>query len=589
MTKHSKRKSSGVDWDNVKPELPINFGVNSNGEHYFPPDDTDRLIEKVALERAEENAKRVGLDRRSFLATSAGLATTLSAVHLVTGCGSSGGGAGGSGGSGMGGAGGTRMEDLECDLDGARQALDPSEMFLMDVQTHHVDADNEYDELWQETNVAYAVFFNQFFSGSCPDSPDPHIPCLGRDDFADLLFRQSDVDVAVLSTFPALTCEQAERIGYPVDSGICGDFLPNQAISDTRDLINAAAGSQRMLGHAAVLPNPSSHLSAAEKDQWVQESLRGMENAVRDHDIRAFKCYTPFGPLPNAMIKDLQQSQILGGLLAGTLVAEGWWLNDEYGTAMIEKAAELDAGIVCVHKGVPLLSFSPEHGSAKDVGPVATRYPNVTFLIYHSALNFNMASSASVVEGPYNPGDYAPSDDPVGINTLIHSLVHNGLSAEGKGSDYIGNVVAELGGPGRRIITRPEEGTHIIGKLLKYVGENNIVWGTDSIWGGSPQALMQGFLAFEMDEVVADANDYPMLTDAIKAKIMGLNAARIYGVDVAAKRCELEDDAFAHVRRQYRDAMARHPAPIRPGQIYKGPRSRRDFFKVWAKTPNFPA
>lgn len=147
-----------------------------------PPDDTDRLIEKVALERAEENAKRVGLDRRSFLATSAGLATTLSAVHLVTGCGSSGGGAGGSGG-GMGGAGGTPFEDLECDLDGARQALDPSEMFLMDVQTHHVDADNEYDELWQETNVAYAVFFNQFFSGSCPGSPDPHIPCLGRDFF----------------------------------------------------------------------------------------------------------------------------------------------------------------------------------------------------------------------------------------------------------------------------------------------------------------------------------------------------------------------------------------------------------------------
>jgi hypothetical protein len=100
---------------------------------------------------------------------------------------------------------------------------------------------------------------------------------------------------------------------------------------------------------------------------------------------------------------------------------------------------------------------------------------------------------------------------------------------------------------------------------------------------------MQGFLAFEMDEVVADANDYPMLTDAIKAKIMGLNAARIYGVDVAAKRCELTDDAFAHVRRQYRDAMARHPAPIRPSQLYKGPRSRRDFFKVWAKTPNFPA
>ena len=581
MAKYHK-KSDGFDWSNVKPQLPINFGVDSNGEHFHLPTETDRLIEKVALEKAEENAKRVGMDRRSFLSTSAGLATTLSAINIVTGCGSSGvGGAGGSGGAG--GTGGPA--DVECDLDGAREALDPSEMFLMDVQNHHIDSDSEYDKLWQDTNTAYVAAFNLFFGGSCPDEPGPKIPCLGRDDFVDLLFRQSDLDVGVLSTFPALTCEQAERMGYPVDSGICGDFLPNEAIADTRDIINQAAGSQRMLAHAAVLPNPAESLSAQEKDQWVQETLRGMENAYNNANIRAWKCYTPFGPLPIDQIKDLHSSEILQGLLAGDIIAQGWWLDGEYGQAMIEQAIALGAPLINIHKGAPLLSFDPSFGSAKDVGIVAAKYPEAQFVIYHSAINFDGPSTTGFTEGPYNPGDWGPNDDPSGINSLIHSVVTNGLSAEGKGPDYVGNVVAELGGPGRRAVTRPDQGTHIFGKMLKYIGENNIAWGTDAIWGGSPQALMQAFMMFEMDEAIAEANDYPMLTPEIKAKIMGLNAARIYGVDVEAKRCELTNDAFATVRREQKDQLARSPLPLRPGQVYKGPRSRREFFKLWSTNP----
>ena len=210
MTRYHK-KSSRFDWDNIKPQLPLDFGPQSNGEYFYVPDAKDRLIEKIALQMAEDNAKRVGMDRRSFLATSAGLATTLSAINLVSGCSSDG---------------ASGMNGVACDLEGAGELLDPSCIFLMDVQTHHVDADSEYDAMWQETNAGYAFFFDTFFVGSCPEEAS-HLPCLGRDDYADLIFRQSDVHVAVLSTFPALTCEQAERIGYPVPSGICGEPFPN--------------------------------------------------------------------------------------------------------------------------------------------------------------------------------------------------------------------------------------------------------------------------------------------------------------------------------------------------------------------------
>ena len=41
-----------------------------------------------------------------------------------------------------------------------------------------------------------------------------------------------------------------------------------------------------------------------------------------------------------------------------------------------------------------------------------------------------------------------------------------------------------------------------IGKLLKHVGEDNVLWGTDSIWYGSPQDQIQAFRTFQ----IADAS-----------------------------------------------------------------------------------
>ena len=41
---------------------------------------------------------------------------------------------------------------------------------------------------------------------------------------------------------------------------------------------------------------------------------------------------------------------------------------------------------------------------------------------------------------------------------------------------------------------------HVVGKLLKYVGEDRVLWGTDSIWFGSPQDQIQAFRAFQISE-----------------------------------------------------------------------------------------
>ena len=103
------------------------------------------------------------------------------------------------------------------------------------------------------------------------------------------------------------------------------------------------------------------------------------------------------------------------------------------------------------------------------------------------------------------------------------------LELAGIGKD--GNVWAELGGVWREVMKKPTEAAHVIGKLLKHLGEDRILWGTDGIWFGSPQDQIQAFRAFEIPVELQEKHGYPALTREAKAKIFGLNAARVYGVE----------------------------------------------------------
>jgi uncharacterized protein len=50
---------------------------------------------------------------------------------------------------------------------------------------------------------------------------------------------------------------------------------------------------------------------------------------------------------------------------------------------------------------------------------------------------------------------------------------------------------------------------------------------------------------------------YPQLTDEIKNQIFGLNAARLFGIDVKAKRQAIKADKLSQLREEYRQ----HPSP----------------------------
>jgi predicted TIM-barrel fold metal-dependent hydrolase len=152
--------------------------------------------------------------------------------------------------------------------------------------------------------------------------------------------------------------------------------------------------------------------------------------------------------------------------------------------------------------------------SPRDVGPAAAAFPDVAFLVYHSGYERNPDGE----EGAFDPAS------PQGVGRLVASLADAGV---GPGA----NVYAELGSTWYLMLRRPEEAAHVLGKLLRAVGPDRIVWGTDSIWYGSPQPLIDAFRTFEIPERMQRDYAYPALTTETKAKILGTNARRVYDID----------------------------------------------------------
>jgi hypothetical protein len=98
---------------------------------------------------------------------------------------------------------------------------------------------------------------------------------------------------------------------------------------------------------------------------------------------------------------------------------------------------------------------------------------------------------------------------------------------------------------------------HLLGQLLNMGMETTIIWGTDSIWGGGPQSQIERLRRFQISPEIMDKYGYKQLTPEIKAKIFGLNAARLYKIDVRAKRESIKNDQIDQLRAEY----LKNPAP----------------------------
>lgn len=128
----------------------------------------------------------------------------------------------------------------------------------------------------------------------------------------------------------------------------------------------------------------------------------------------------------------------------------------------------------------------------------------------------------------------------------------------------------------------PDMAAHALGKLLAHLGEDNVLWGTDSIWYGSPQDQIQAFRAFQIAPEFRERFGYPQITPAIRAKVFGLNALKLYPVPRDVLDRHLAGDAVSRLREDYRNAPDPHFAT-------HGPRTRREFLNLqrWSGGTDF--
>ena len=292
--------------------------------------------------------------------------------------------------------------------------------------------------------------------------------------------------------------------------------LTEREAAITRATVDALEGDTRLLIHGLCHPNFPGHLDR-------------MDAIQKEFGLAGWKSYTQWGP-----------------------EGVGYFLDDEAtGIPMIETARAHGVRNICVHKGLPLFDLTYEHATCRDVGVVAKRYPDMNFLVYHSGYETEHEEKA------YDP------DYDFGINNLVNAVRDNGL---GPGS----NVYAELGSTWRILMADPDQAAHMLGKLLKYVGEDNILWGTDAIFFGSPQDQIQAFRAFEISEAFQDRYGYPALPPERKAKIFGLNGARVYGIDPSEVRKQASGGGFSQVRQTYEQEKD-------PSFLTYGPRTKKEF------------
>ena len=349
-------------------------------------------------------------------------------------------------------------------------------------------------------------FWQAFPQQGCGED-DPRV-CYSVDNFLELMFLRSDTSMLVLSALPI----------YPE-----GSPQSIEVMDFTRRVAEGLCRDERVLLHAQALPNVGR----------PQAALDSMVDTVERYPVVAWKTFTHF---PDAFFGD----------------GNGWWLDDHeagvpaVGERFIRAAVDAGRPTICIHKG---LSLGSRFGSPRDVGPAAARHRDVNFVIYHSGFE------TDVVEGPYMR---ATRD--LGVNRLITSMKRAGIGPNE-------NVYAEIGTSWWFAMRYPTQAAHFLGKLLRYVGEDNVVWGTDCLFYGSPQPLIQALRTFEISQELQERHGYPELTKELKAKILGLNGARLYGVDQAQIRASLEDCTFT--RRELE--RIRRKLPGRLGAL--GPRT----------------
>ena len=379
----------------------------------------------------------------------------------------------------------------------AERAAALNGQFIFDVQTHFVR-----DDYKQEGFIDLLKSMNALEkSGLDPDRISVYN--VKFENYVRQIFLNSDTAVAVLS-------------GTPFDDN-SWTFLSNQAIAEAVNMVNKIAGSTRMLGHAVITPG---------QPGWMDE----VDRALAERPPASWKLYTigtPFSAKTKYPFR-LDDEKLMYGFY--------------------EKIAKAGIRNICIHKGLMPADYEQswagvwKYQTAWDLPKVAKDWPQLNFIIYHGCLRAFMDPPGAALAEFEKTGD-------------IKWATELSRVPETSGTQ---NVYAEMGTSfASTAVIDPRFAAAVLGTWVKGLGATNVVWGTDSLFHGSPQWQIEALRRLEIPEDMRKKHGFAPLgpaNGATKNQILGLNSARLYNLGLRADYRRMTEDKFAQIKKEYRMA-----------------------------------
>jgi predicted TIM-barrel fold metal-dependent hydrolase len=319
------------------------------------------------------------------------------------------------------------------------------------------------------------------------------------DNYIKEIYMDSDTKVALLSNSPS---------EVPADW-----FIPQAEVFATRERVNKEAGSRRMLAHFTITPDWPG---------WLDQ----VDEAIERFKPDSWKGYT------------------VGDNTHKELAKHPWHADDEkLMYPFYEKIAKSGIRNVCIHKGL----FAPgveqqfpnlrPYADVSDIGKAAKDWPQLNFLVYHSGYRW--------VGG--NPADGMAEFDKTGRSSWTSDL------AEIPEKYGVNNVYGDLGQLfAWTAVAEPRLAAALMGMLVKGLGQDRVVWGTDAVWTGAPQWQIEGLRRLEIPEDMQKKHGFKPLGPAdgpVKTAVFSGNSARLYGLEQHAEI--VRHDQFAAMKAEY--------------------------------------
>ncbi|MCK9275257.1 MAG: amidohydrolase [Syntrophales bacterium] len=425
---------------------------------------------------ADELSKRLCLNRREFLKSQMGLAATFLAFNSVYG----------------------HFFDVARaeaeESDAAAERIDMyAGQFIFDVQVHYV-----HDEYPNPGGLLSLRRASERWNPGKQEG-EHTIEDIRFDNFFREVFQESQTKAAILSNAP--------------DDNKNAWFLTNEEAMAARERVNSKTGRRSLLAHALLTPG---------QPGWMDELEKALELKPD-----AMKAYTLGEP--------------------GGRSKYPWKLDDEkVAYPAYEKIKKAGIKIICVHKGLLPTGYRQwmppeliEYAKVDDVGPAARDWPDLTFVIYHSAIE-------KVIPTAEDAEEFKKTGRIDWVTDLAEIPAKYGVS----------NVHVDLGAVfAATCAAHPELCAGVLGTLIRNLGADHVSWGTDSVWFGSPQWQIEALRRFEIPESLQKKYGFNPLGPAdgqVKRKIFGENSAQLYGLDPAdyqgAEQFKIRD--FSHAEKR---------------------------------------